>query len=229
VRVSAIIVAAGSGTRLGLATPKAFVEINGISLLRRTMQAVGQVGGLIEAVIAVPPGMEQPAREESAAAALHVPVKIVHGGRERQDSVRAALELTSAESEWIAVHDAARPFATPELFNKCIAGAARVGAAIVALPLADTLKRVEGRTISATVPRAGLWQAQTPQVFHRELLITAHQEALRRSILATDDADLVERLGVRIEVVEGSALNLKITTPDDLGIAGAIARLLSPR
>jgi len=228
-KASAIIVAAGSGTRLGLKIPKAFVRVGAETILAFTLRTLGAVGAIEEAVIAVPAGMEQAARAEVGSAAVEIPVKVIAGGIERQDSVRIALAFTSAEAELVVVHDAARPFATAAMFETCLGSAARAGAAIVAMPLSDTLKRVEGRTIAATVGRAGLWQAQTPQCFRREVLIEAHRQALRDHITATDDADLAERLGVMAEVVEGSPLNLKITTPDDLRIAGAIAASLFPR
>jgi len=222
-KASALIVAAGSGNRLGLATPKAFVRVAGMTLLARALRTLRSIDAIEEAVLAVPPGMETSGRAEVNAAGLEIPVKITSGGAERQDSVRIALAFTSAEAEIVVVHDAARPFATPAMYSECIATAARVGAAIAAIPVADTLKRVDGRSIQSTLTRSGLWQAQTPQAFNRALLIEAHARASRDGTLATDDSDLVERLGARVEVVEGSPLNLKITTPDDLAIAESIS------
>lgn len=221
--------AAGSGTRLGLQSPKAFVRLAGQTLLAYSLRVIGGVAEIDEAVIAAPIGMELAARAEVAAAAMEIPVKITPGGAERQDSVRIALALTSAEAEIVVVHDAARPFATPAIFTAAIAAAAHAGAAIAAIPVADTLKRVDSRTIFATLPRAGLWQAQTPQAFRREILIRAHERATHERDSATDDAELVERIGSRVAVVDGSALNLKITTPDDLRIAEALAAALFPR
>jgi 2-C-methyl-D-erythritol 4-phosphate cytidylyltransferase len=228
-RASAIIVAAGSGTRLGFQEPKAFVQIAGATLLAYSLRTLKSVADVSETVIAIPSGMEQSARIEVREAGLEIPVKITPGGTERQDSVRIALSLISAEAELVIIHDAARPFATAAMFNKCLNEAARSGGAIAAIPLADTLKRVVGRKINATVPRAELWQAQTPQAFQRETLMRAHEFAMRERFTATDDADLVERMGVPVAVVEGSALNFKITTPDDLRMAEAIAQSLSPR
>src|SRR5271156_1004852 len=219
---SAIIVAAGSGVRLGSGAPKAFVKIAGRTMLSYSLATVRQVSAIGEVVITVPEGFEKAARAEVAAAGLSVPVKITMGGIERQDSVRIALELTSAESELVIVHDAARPLATPAIFEACLSAAARAGGAIAAIPVSDTLKRVADGAISATVPRVGLWQAQTPQAFRRVLLVTAHQRALSEKIAATDDADLVERTGARVEVVEASTNNIKITTPSDLAIVEAI-------
>jgi 2-C-methyl-D-erythritol 4-phosphate cytidylyltransferase len=223
-RASAIIVAAGSGVRLGSGGPKAFVKIGGRTMLWYSLDAIRQIASIDEVVIAVPAGFENAARAEAAAAALGVPVKITPGGVERQDSVRIALALTSAEGELVIVHDAARPLAGPAIFEACIAAATRAGGAIAAIPVADTLKRVADneRAIVATVPRIGLWQAQTPQAFRRDALVTAHRSAIDEKIVATDDADLVERTGVRVEVVEGSTANIKITTQSDLAIAEAL-------
>jgi 2-C-methyl-D-erythritol 4-phosphate cytidylyltransferase len=228
-KASAIIVAAGSGTRLGLSTPKAFVSIDRASLLLRTFQTVALIEALAEVVVAVPASAQKSARTEADISGLQIPVKITEGGATRQDSVRIALMLTSAEASLIVVHDAARPFATPAMFSACIAAAEENGAAVVAIPVGDTLKRVERGAIFATVPRDALWQAQTPQAFRRELLIQAHGWARREGITVTDDADLFERLGFTVQLVQGSSLNFKITTPDDLRMGEAIARLVSPR
>ena len=149
-------------------------------MLSYSLVTVRQVSSIDEVVITVPAGFENAARAEVAAAGLGVPVKIAPGGIERQDSVRIALELTSAESEIVIVHDAARPLSTPAIFEACIIAAARIGGAIAAIPVADTLKRVADGAINATVARAGLWQAQTPQAFRRDLLIAAHQRAVSR-------------------------------------------------
>lgn len=210
--------------RLGSNVPKAFVKVGDRTMLWYSLAAVGKVDSIGEVVIAVPQGFENAARAEAAAAGLRVPVKITPGGVERQDSVRIALELTSAESELVIVHDAARPLATSAMFEACLAAAARAGGAIAAIPVADTLKRVTDgeRTIAATVARAGLWQAQTPQAFRRDALVQAHRGAVGEGTVATDDADLVERMGVSVEVVECSTANIKITTQSDLAIVEAI-------
>jgi 2-C-methyl-D-erythritol 4-phosphate cytidylyltransferase len=188
-----------------------------------SVETVARVPDAAEIVIATPPGMEAEARRAAAAAAgISIPLKTIAGGAERQDSVRIALAITSAESDVVVVHDAARPLATVELFARCIEAAARCGGAIAASPVADTLKRVNAAVISATVARAGLWQAQTPQAFRRSLLVEAHRHAAGERRSATDDADLVERIGGTVEVVESFEPNLKITTPTDLAVAEAI-------
>jgi 2-C-methyl-D-erythritol 4-phosphate cytidylyltransferase len=219
---SLIGLAAGSGTRLGSDVPKAFVQIGGVTLLQMTLNAIRVLNAIEEIVIAAPSGMEQPATAIAVAARVERPVKVVTGGDERQDSVRIALEFTSTEAEIVVIHDAARPFATAAMFQASITAAAANGAAIAAIPLADTLKRGSDGFIRETVPRVGLWQAQTPQAFRRELLIRAHEHALQDGLVATDDSDLVERLGVQVGVVPGATTNLKITTPDDLRLAAAL-------
>ena len=222
-RASAIIVAAGSGSRLGRAEPKAFVPLRGYPMLHYSLAAVVRVAGIIEIVVTVPSGMEKAARACALeAGADRLPIKITPGGAERQDSVRIALALTSAESEVVIVHDAARPLACPDLFAACLAAAERGDGAIAAIPVADTLKRVTDGAITATIPRAGLWLAQTPQAFRRSILIAAHAQAVAKNFNATDDADLSERIGARVEVIESLAPNFKVTTPADLGMAEAI-------
>src|SRR5258707_3469963 len=220
--VSAIIVAAGSGVRLGRSEPKAFVKIGGRSMLSYSLRVVASIAAIKELVIAVPDGFEAAARAEVDPAGVRIPVKITCGGAERQDSVRIALGLTSSESDLVVVHDAARPMVSATIFEACLDAAARAGGAIAAIPLADTLKRVVDGAIAETIARAGLWQAQTPQAFRREVLVSAHRRAVDQRIAATDDADLVERSGTRVEVVEGSTANIKITTPSDLAIVEAI-------
>lgn len=222
-KASAILVAAGSGTRLGRSEAKAFVPLSDRALLSWSLATIARVPAIGEVVIAAPAGMESAARRE--ASGLQIPAKITRGGGERQDSVRIALAITSSQSELIIVHDAARPFAPAEMFEACLEAAARAGGAIAALPVADTLKRVDDqRAISATVPRASLWQAQTPQAFRRTLLVSAHERAVKDRLVATDDADLVERIGGRVEIVESTAFNLKITTTADLELAEALVR-----
>lgn len=152
-------------------------------------------------------------------------VQVVEGGNERYDSVAAALARVQADVEFVAVHDAARPCLAEAWIDSVFAAATKTGAAILATPVTSTLKRVGAdRTITETVSREGLWEAQTPQVFRRELLLEAY--ARRGTEGATDDAQLVERIGHPVTLVPGSAMNLKITTKDDLRLAAAILRAL---
>ncbi len=221
-RVTAIIVAAGSGTRLGDPGPKAFVDLGGQPLLYYSLRTIHSVAPITEVIVAIPAGKEPQARLAAQRAGLRVPLKLTPGGAERQDSVGIAMSLASPESSVMVVHDAARPFAPAQLFAACIEAAARSGGAIAAIAVADTLKEAAQSVITATRPRQGLFAAQTPQAFRRELLIAGHRLGAAQLLPATDDAFLVERLGTKVEIVAGSALNFKITTPEDLRMARAL-------
>ncbi|HEV7225160.1 MAG TPA: 2-C-methyl-D-erythritol 4-phosphate cytidylyltransferase [Pirellulales bacterium] len=145
-------------------------------------------------------------------------IDVVEGGKERADSIERALARVKPDVDFIAVHDAARPCLADEWIGRVFEAAEKSGAAILAVPVAATLKRVGAdRAITETVSREGLWEAQTPQVFRRQLLLDAY--AKRGSFVATDDAQLVERIGQAVTVVQGSPINLKITTQEDLRLA----------
>ncbi|HEY2106847.1 MAG TPA: 2-C-methyl-D-erythritol 4-phosphate cytidylyltransferase [Candidatus Binataceae bacterium] len=221
-KVTAIIVAAGSGTRLGDSEPKAFVDLGGQPLLYYSLRTLSKVAPVAEVIVAIPPGKEPQARDAAQHAGLRVPLKLTAGGAERQESVAIALSLANPESGIVVVHDAARPFASAALFAACIEAAARSGGAIAAIAVADTLKEAAQSVIIATRPRHGLFAAQTPQAFRQELLTAAHRQSAAQPQPATDDAYLVERLGTKVEIVTGSALNFKITTPEDLRMARAL-------
>ena len=156
-------------------------------------------------------------------------IDIVEGGQERVDTVRNALERVRDDIDFIAVHDAARPCIAAEWIENVFAAAEKTGAAILAVPVTATLKRVEsGNVIAETIPRDDVWAAQTPQVFRRQLLVDAY--AKHGGVAATDDAELVQRLGQPITVVPGSPVNLKITTKEDLHFAAqALKALPKPR
>ncbi len=155
-------------------------------------------------------------------------IDVIDGGAERADSIQKALERVKPEIDFVAVHDAARPCIVDEWISEIFSTAAKTGAAIPALAVGGTLKRVSGGTIVETVPRDGLWEAQTPQVFRRELLAKAY--AQRGGFQATDDAQLVERLGHKVSIVPGSPINLKITTREDLRLAeNALKALPKPK
>jgi len=151
-------------------------------------------------------------------------IDVVEGGAERYDSVERALARVQPDIDFVVVHDAARPCIVDAWIDRVFEKAAETGAAILATQETATLKRTRGNVITETIPRQGLWQAQTPQVFRRELLLEAY--AQRGEVAATDDAQLVEALGHEVSVVEGSPLNLKITTKEDLRLAEATLKVL---
>jgi 2-C-methyl-D-erythritol 4-phosphate cytidylyltransferase len=156
-------------------------------------------------------------------------IDVVNGGAERSDSIANGLERVRADVDFVAVHDAARPCLAQEWIDRVFGAAEKTGAAILAIPVAGTLKRVgAGNTIEATVSRDRVWEAQTPQVFERSLLLKAY--ASRGKTPATDDAELVQRCGHAVTVVTGSSLNLKITTREDLRLAAqALHALPKPK
>jgi 2-C-methyl-D-erythritol 4-phosphate cytidylyltransferase len=221
----ALIVAAGSGERLGAGRPKALVELAGRPLLAWSIDALLQTAGVARVIVAMPPGAGPPTGVTAAGG-----VTVVDGGASRSDSVRRALAAAAgmgggeeAELDFVLVHDAARPLLTPALAEAVIAALAadaQADAAIAALPVTDTVKRVDDtRAVRETLERSELWAVQTPQVFRRralELALDVHEDELAR---ATDDAWLIERAGGRVIVVPGSDENLKVTTPLDLRVA----------
>jgi 2-C-methyl-D-erythritol 4-phosphate cytidylyltransferase len=168
-------------------------------------------------------------RSKFAANVMILGIDVVHGGAERADSVQKALAHVKPSCDFVAVHDAARPCLAEEWITNVFEAAERNGAAILGIPVTSTLKQVrDDRTIADTVSREGMWEAQTPQVFRRQLLLDAY--AKRGTQPATDDAQLVERLGQKVTVVQGSALNLKIATKEDLKLASlAIKALPKPK
>jgi 2-C-methyl-D-erythritol 4-phosphate cytidylyltransferase len=215
--VTAILVAAGPGTRLGASQPKAFVELGGVSLLVRALNGLLSVKLFSSAIVVLPPGrVEEGAELTRRSGPWPCALDFTAGGTERQDSVRRALEKTAA-AELIAIHDAARPFVAPETVRAVVEEATKHGAAIAAVPVTDTVKQVHQQGwIESTLPREQVWLAQTPQAFRADLIRAAHLQAQRENFLATDDAALVERLGVRVHVVRANPENRKITTTDDL-------------
>jgi len=217
----AILVAAGSGRRLGAARPKAFVNLGGKPLLLHSalrLQAAPRVDGI---VVVVPEG------EQSSATELLLPVMkvraVVAGGPTRQDSVLEGLRQTPHDFEGVVlVHDAARPFVSVATIEAVIDGAQNAGAAIPVFPVSDTLKRVREGKVVETLDRSDLASAQTPQGFQLALLVRAYEGAFRERLRITDEAMAVERLGATVLAVPGSPLNHKITTPEDLAWAEAL-------
>jgi 2-C-methyl-D-erythritol 4-phosphate cytidylyltransferase len=217
--VTAIIVAGGSGTRLGRGEPKAFAPLGGKPLFVYALRTFVLAPAVSDAVLVVPARTEEHARSLiDAHGPWRCPIRVAAGGAERQDSVRAG--LAAAQGDLIAIHDAARPFVSSAVVAAAIDAARVHGAAVVAAPASDTVKQVDaaGR-IAATLPRDRVWLAQTPQVFKADLIRRAHADALAHGVAATDDAVLVERLGVAVQLVPGDPDNRKITTPGDLAWA----------
>jgi 2-C-methyl-D-erythritol 4-phosphate cytidylyltransferase len=222
--VAVIIPAGGAGLRFGGGTPKQFRRLGPDPILVTTVRHFARHPSVREVVVAAPEAYVATARRLLTAALARSRVSVVAGGVTRQESIWRALEATSMEAAMVLVHDAVRPLITRVLIDRVLEAARETGAAICALPIAETVKRVEGGRVQATVDRAGLWAVQTPQGFRASLLREAHDKARRHAATATDDSMLVERLGHAVEVVPGLPGNVKITTPDDLRRARALSR-----
>lgn len=209
---------------MGGSVPKQFLALGGQPLVVHTLRVLQASIAIQEIILSVPA-----ADQEYCLTHIVTPhhftkvTKIVAGGEHRQDSVRHALAKVDRETELVLVHDAVRPFLTEQMVQQVVDQAAKHGAAIIALPMRDTVKQVGvDRVIQRTVDRGPLWLAQTPQAFRRDWLDQAHQKAVREGIHATDDAHLIELLGHPVMVVEGSGENIKVTRPEDMVIAEAI-------
>jgi 2-C-methyl-D-erythritol 4-phosphate cytidylyltransferase len=213
--VVAVLVAAGRGERMGAGRPKAFVELGGEPLLVRAARALAQAE-CIDAIVAVVPE-EKLDEARAALASVDAVTAVVAGGSRRQDSVLEGLkQVPDGFDGVILVHDAARPFAGPELIADVTRAARETGAALPVLEVVETVKRVRDGRVLETLDRAELATAQTPQGFRFELLVRAYEEAFRDRVSVTDEAMAVERMGAPVAVVQGSALNRKLTTPGDL-------------
>lgn len=218
----AIVPAGGLGARMGSRRPKQYLRLGRVPILVATLRALVRARQVAGIVVAVPAARVEPTRR--LLARLRVPkiVDVVAGGADRQESVWRALQRVPEAAGRVVVHDAVRPFIDAALVARVLAAAAG-GAATCGVPVRETVKRVTDGAIEATISRQGLWLTQTPQAFTRALLWEAHDKARRDGFVGTDDAMLVERLGVTVAMVPGLPQNLKITTPEDLETARAWA------
>src|SRR5207249_9791915 len=218
----ALIVAAGRGARFGGPLPKQYLELASTSVLRHAVHAFAAHPRIAGVLVAIRP--EDRELFDRAVAGLSV-LPPVPGGPERQDSVRLGLEgLAAHKPDRVLIHDGARPFPDAALIDRVIDGLDRAPAAIPALPLGDTIKRVEDGRILETIDRSQLWRAQTPQGFHFDAILAAHRQMAGRVL--TDDAAVAEAAGIAPLIVAGSEENLKVTTAEDLAAA---ERLLAAR
>lgn len=215
--VSAIIAAAGQGVRLGGDWPKQFLSLGGRPILERSVDVFMLSDRITEVVVAVPPDAVEDVPEYLRGRVK--PIQIVEGGARRQDSVARAFALVSGRADVVVIHDAARPLVSADLIRRAVDAAVEFGAAIVALPASDTVKRGGAdRIIVETLPRGEMFLAQTPQAFRVGILRDALAQA-NSSIEATDEAALAERAGHRVRLIDGDPRNIKITTLDDLAAA----------
>ncbi len=224
-KVAAILPAAGLGTRMGkpsaAAGParKQLFELAGAPVLIHTVRRFDRAASIDEILIAVREEDREALEQRLGQENLSTPVRLIEGGRTRQESVENALAQIDADVGLVAVHDAVRPLITTDLIDRAVEQAGRDGAVILGLPAVDTVKRVDQRIVHATLPREMIMLAQTPQVFRTELLRKAYAQAEQDGFTGTDEASLVEHLGEDVHVMLGSVRNIKITRPGDLALA----------
>ena len=213
--VSVVLLAAGLGRRMGAARPKAFLTLGGKPLYMHSLETFRSLREVRQIVLVVPKGVRVPGG--------------IEGGSRRQDSVQNGLREVDPSSDVVLIHDAARPFVTADLVRKVIRAALEHGGAVPGLPVHDTLKRRgEGGLIQATLDRNGLWSVQTPQGFRKGVLEAAYASG-HAAEDATDDAQVVERAGGAVAIVEGKTENFKITSKSDLTLAEDYYRRRRPR
>ena len=223
-----IFPAAGKSSRFGdPKQKKIYAELEGRAVWLRAIEPFLNRDDVGQMILAIAPEDRELFERRYRANVAFMNIRVIEGGAERSDTVARALEAVDDRCEFVAIHDAARPCLGAELIDAVFAAAREHGAALPAVPVAETIKRVDERRFTAeTVPREGLYLAQTPQVFRRDILFKAYASRSRSGAQVTDDCQLVEASGHRCAVVEGSRLNIKITTHEDLDLASAILPLL---
>jgi 2-C-methyl-D-erythritol 4-phosphate cytidylyltransferase len=225
-RIAAIVPAAGLGTRMGADTPKQFLELDGMPLIIFTLRRLAACAAITDFFISTRADDIIFLQDKVGKSELGRPARVVHGGDTRQQSVANALAQVDSTTEIVLVHDAVRPFVTPEQLDRVIAEARGRGAAILGIPAIDTVKEVKRASlpedvalINATIPRERIVLAQTPQAFSYPLLRDAFKKAQQDGVTASDESALVERFGHDVFVVLGSERNIKITRPADMDLA----------
>ena len=223
--VVALIPAAGFGSRMGAKTKKQYLRIGQRPILFYTLSQFERCDFVSEIILAVPEeDLTFVASEIVDRFRINKVRKIVAGGKERQDSVRRALEAVEGAPDLIMVHDGVRPFVTPEILEKAAQVAQQKGASVVGIPASATMKRVRDGLVQEALARQELWEIQTPQTFRTDWFRQAVARADADGFVATDDAALLEHAGFPVHIVEGNSMNVKITRPEDLKLAACLLR-----
>jgi len=229
-KADAIVVSAGKGQRFAEGRKKQFLALAGKPILAHTLDKF-ETCPLIRSICLVVAleDMDYCLKEIVEEYRFHKISQIVPGGKQRQESVKNGIEALPGDTEIVAIHDGVRPLVTREIIEESIHAAARFQAVVIAIPVKDTIKQVDPKGIVLkTLDRETLWQVQTPQTFQAKVIREAFHRAMEDGFLGTDDASLVERLGVEVHVLPGSYTNIKITTPDDLALAEVFLNLNHP-
>jgi 2-C-methyl-D-erythritol 4-phosphate cytidylyltransferase len=222
---SAIIVAAGKGTRMGANVDKLWLEVAGRPVVAHTWKQFNDAACIDEIILVVRDGMQEHFAKLAAKFNFQKPFRLVGGGVERQDSVWNGLEAVSAKTRIVAIQDAARPCTSAELVAATIEAALETGAAVAAQPVADTIKETaDGKVISRTVDRTKLWSVQTPQTFRVEIIRNAIVTARQKGLVLTDDTAACELIGQPVRLVKSTTPNPKVTVPSDLPLIESLLR-----
>jgi 2-C-methyl-D-erythritol 4-phosphate cytidylyltransferase len=219
-----IIPAAGQGKRMGAGKNKLLLTLEGVPVLIHTLKVFEADAECTGIILAIHPDDENEFMLLLKDYGIHKVEQLVIGGKERQDSVYNGLKAIGSFAGVVLVHDAARPFIKMETIHALVEAAGKEGAAIVAVPVKDTIKKAVNSQVVETVERSSLWAVQTPQAFRVSILLDAHEKAAREPFTGTDESSLVERLPHHVAIIEGDYDNIKLTTPEDLYFAEAILR-----
>ncbi len=223
--ICAIIAAGGSGSRMQMSGKKQYLALAGVPVLARTLMAFDAYPKMEKIIVVIPEEDKNDVTENVLGPfSWRHHIQVVAGGKRRQESVANGLQVLGASDGIVMIHDGVRPFISTSLMDACIAGVKTTGACIPVLPATDTLKRVDRQgMVVETLDRRRIYTAQTPQTFSIPLIRKAHRLAIEKGFFATDDASMVEFAGGRVATVIGDKINIKITTPDDLIFARALA------
>lgn len=209
---------------MGAKVPKPFIEVAGRSILNHTIDKFISIDGLRQViVVASAQNVSVAKKMVTEYSRSNVLFSVVEGGKERQDSIHNALKYVEENVDLIMVHDSVRPFVGTDHIMECINSALETGAAVLGVPVRDTIKKVDSEgNVDSTPDRSALWQIQTPQIFRRRILIAAYEKAMNEGFVGTDDSSLVESAGFPVKVVKGDVSNFKVTYPIDLQVAEQI-------
>lgn len=221
-----VIVAAGTGSRMNMGINKQFIKLEGKEIIAYTIEKFYNNSNIEDIVVVVKEDESEFFKKEILDKYNFKNVKIAYGGKERQDSVYNGLKLLDEKCDVILIHDGARPFVSDKIIDKSIEEAKEHKAIVVGVPVKDTIKVIDNdKNIVDTPNRSVLWAVQTPQTFDYNILIDAYKDAFKNKFYGTDDAMLVERIGYKVKMLEGSYNNIKITTQEDLNIGSQILRV----
>jgi 2-C-methyl-D-erythritol 4-phosphate cytidylyltransferase len=224
-RFAVILPAAGRSTRFGGKEKKPFVTLDNRAVWIRSAELFVNRPDVAQIILVIDAEARERVKQKYGANLMFMEIHLVDGGKERFESVENALKVVKPEIDYVIVHDAVRPCVPSTVIDATMAAAVKGGAALPGISIADTLKRVDSQLkVTATVPRDGLWQAQTPQIFRKDLLLEAYARRASLGANITDDAQLVEALGHPVQMVPGSPMNLKITRHEDLKLASLFVK-----